>query len=190
MLDIKTLNIQIDGDFFKRIREQLKNLYYGAPKWLRYILITTLVCGGLYFMYARLKMSYDVDNVYEQVDELDKRLNQTIYSDQYVYDISNLVMTLKTLQTTNDDQTMCVLQFLDILDECVKLHDPQSPTVQKIRVLRQHIIMTSESNGNIINHQIKTYDQWLERQGYKLHQDNSFDYNREDSINQSYNQNK
>lgn len=54
-------------------------------------------------MYARLKMSYDVDNVYEQVDELDKRLNQTIYSDQYVYDISNLVMTLKTLQTTNDD---------------------------------------------------------------------------------------
>ena len=77
---------------------------------------------------------------------------------QYVYDISNLVMTLKTLQTTNDDQTMCVLQFLDILDECVKLHDPQSPTVQKIRVLREHIIMTSESNGNIINHQIKTYD--------------------------------
>ena len=87
-------------------------------------------------MYARLKMSYDVDNVYEQVDELDKRLNHTIYSDQYVYDISNLVMTLKTLQTTDDDQTMCVLQFLDILDECVKLHDPQSPTVQKIRVLR------------------------------------------------------
>ena len=65
MLDIKTLNIQIDGDFFKRIREQFKNLYYGAPKWLRYILIATLVCGSFYFMYARLKMSYDVDNVYE-----------------------------------------------------------------------------------------------------------------------------
>ena len=186
MLDNKTLNIQIDGEFFKRIRENFKNLYYGAPKWLRYILITTLVCGSIYFMYARLKMSYDVDDVYEQVDELDKRLNQTIYSEQYMYDISNLVMTLKTLQTTNDDQTRCVLQFLDFLDECVRLHDSQSMTLNKIRVLREHIIMTSESNGNIIKHQIDTYDQWLERQGYQLHKNNSFDYNREDSIYRGY----
>ena len=103
-------------------------------------------------------MSYDVEDVYEQVDELNKRLNQTIYSEQYMYDISNLVMTLKTLQTTNDDQTRCVLQFLDILDECVRLHNSQSMTLNKIRVLREHIIMTSESNGNIIKHQIDTYD--------------------------------
>ena len=130
-------------------------------------------------------MSYDVEEVSDQIDALEMKLNQTIYSDQYIYDISNVVQTVRIFQEMNDDQTKCVLQFLDILDECVSMHDPNSPTLIKIHTLRNHIIMMSESNGNIIKHQVNTYDKWLQQQGLMYHQDNTFDFNKEDSIQKS-----
>ena len=163
MFDIKTLNISLDGETVARLKSGIKDLYYGTPRWLRRIVILSIIVGIGYFVYSRVRMSYDVNEVLDQIELLNRKLHQTIYSDQYLYDISNVVQTVRILQEMNDDQTRCVLQFLDILDECVSLHDPNSPTLLKISTLKSHIVLMSESNGNIIKHQVETYDKWLEQ---------------------------
>lgn len=116
MFDIKNLNIQLDGETIRRFKANFRDLYYGAPRWLRRIVILSLLVGIGYFVYTRVKMSYDVDEVLDQIETLEKKLNQTIYSDQYLYDISNVVQTVRILQEMNDDQTRCVIQFLDIME--------------------------------------------------------------------------
>lgn len=63
---------------------------------------------------------------------------------------------------------------------------PNSPTLTKIHTLKNHIIMMSESNGNIIKHQVNTYDKWLEQQGLHLKQDVDFDFQKEDSISRDW----
>lgn len=105
-----------------------------------------------YFVYSRIKMSYEVEEVHTEIEDLKHKFAQTIYSEQYLYDISNVVMTVRTLQEINDDQERCVLQFLEILEECVKLHDPYSPTLIKINTLKEHIKMMNAAHRNIIRH--------------------------------------
>ena len=105
-----------------------------------------------YFVYSRIKMSYAVEEVHTEIEDLKHKFAQTIYSEQYLYDISNVVITVRTLQEINDDQERCVLQFLEILEDCVELHDPYSPTLIKINTLKEHIKMMNAAHRNIIRH--------------------------------------
>lgn len=183
MLDIKTLNISLDAETITRLKAGLRELFYGTPLWLRRILVLSLVIGLGYFVYSRVKMSYDVEEVAVEIETLKEKFSQTIYSEQYVYDISNVIITIRTLQEINDDQERCVMQFLEILEECVKLHDSNSPTLRKISTLKTHITLMNDSHRNIIKHQIKVYDEWLDKQGVKTNFNTRFDYEKEDSIN-------
>ena len=182
MFDIKTLNISLDGETITRLKASIREMFYGTPLWLRRILVLSIIVGLGYFVYSRIKMSYDVEEVVTEITDLKQKFSQTIYSEQYLYDISNVVMTVRTLQEINDDQERCVLQFLEILEECVRLHDINSPTLIKIRTLKEHIKLMNDSHRNIIKHQVNTYDKWLEQQGLKTHFNSTFDFAHEDSV--------
>ena len=97
MLDIKTLNIQLDGQTVTRLKQSIKEMFFGIPLWLRTILIFSIIVGLSYFVYSRIKMSYEVEEVHAEIEDLKHKFAQTIYSEQYLYDISNVVMTVRTL---------------------------------------------------------------------------------------------
>ena len=63
MFDIKTLNISLDGETVARLKASIRELFYGTPLWLRRILVFSLILGIGYFVYSRVKMSYDVEEV-------------------------------------------------------------------------------------------------------------------------------
>ena len=103
MFDIKTLNISLDGETITRLKASIREMFYGTPLWLRRILVLSIIVGLGYFVYSRVKMSYDVEEVVTEITDLKQKFSQTIYSEQYLYDISNVVMTVRTLQELNDD---------------------------------------------------------------------------------------
>lgn len=98
MLDIKNLDIKIDNEAFQKIMGFLKQTWDGIPGWLRNVLIVTVIAGGVYYLYNRISISYDIDDLTAEVNTLNKRYDTTVFYDRYVYDINNVLTSVKTLE--------------------------------------------------------------------------------------------
>ena len=98
MLDVNKLTVNIPEGLSNKALEFAKEMWLGMPKWLRYLLVITVVFGAMYFVYNRLMISYDVTNLQDELNGLTSRYNQSVLYDRYQYDIQNIVTTVKTLQ--------------------------------------------------------------------------------------------
>ena len=160
MLDVNKLTVNIPEGLSNKALEFAKEMWLGMPKWLRYLLIITVVGGALYFLYNRLSLSYDVTNLEEELANLNSHYQESVLYDRYQYDIQNVVTTVKTLQI--QFTTLCEFQteLIDILDA-----SHNEPTLHnQIEKLRQRYKLSLDSYDKIIKYQIEMYEDWLKQQ--------------------------
>jgi hypothetical protein len=160
MLDVNKLTVNIPEGLSNKALEFAKEMWLGMPKWLRYMLIITVVGGAMYFVYNRLMISYDVTNLQDELNGLTSRYNQSVLYDRYQYDIQNVVTTVKTLQV--QFRTLCDFnaELIDILD-----NSHQDPAMHsQIDKLRKRYRLSLDSYDKIINYQINMYEDWLNQQ--------------------------
>ena len=166
MLNVNKLTVNIPEGLSNKALEFAKEMWLGMPKWLRYLLIITVVGGALYFLYNRLSLSYDVTNLEEELANLNSHYQESVLYDRYQYDIQNVVTTVKTLQIQFN--TLCDFQteLIDILDA-----NHNEPALHnQIEKLRKRYKLSLDSYDKIIQYQIEMYEDWLKQQHNNVYQ--------------------
>ena len=132
MLDIKNVDIKIDNEVFQKIISFLKQTWLGIPRWLRNVLIVTVFMGGMYYLYNRIVISYDIEDLQTEVSTLNTRYGTTVFYDRYVYDINNVLTSVKTIEHQLDvifnEQIECMGAFA----EFVKNTKPNDPILKML----------------------------------------------------------
>lgn len=134
MLDIKIGDVKIDKEVFQKIIGFLKKMWLGIPRWLRNVLIVTVIAGGMYYLYNRIVISYNIEDLHTEVSTLNERYETTVFYDRYVYDINNVLTSVKTLEKQMDvifnEQMSCMDAFTEFV-RSTKPNDPILITLQR-----------------------------------------------------------
>ena len=132
-----------------------KEMWFGMPKWLRYMLVTTVIVGALYFLYNRLTISYDVSGLHDEITILNERCEKTVFYDRYQYDIQNVVTSFKTLQIEVRTLITFNKELLELLEE------QHSENREKFAELKQRYEYTMKSYIQVVDYQVNNYEEWL-----------------------------
>ena len=173
MLDIKNVDIKIDSEATKTLGNFIKKTWTGIPKWLRTLFVVTVACGALYFLYNRISISYDIELLENEVKELDERFGVAVFYDRYVYDINNVITTVKTFEKQLDLLYVDHINVLEDFERFAQRNCPHDPILSILKTKKA--AMESEYNAykNIIEHQIDIYehnDEFLNRAKQKTNE--------------------
>ena len=124
MFDIKTIEVKLDNETLKKITTFLKETWFGIPKWLRNSLITTLIVGGIYFCYTRMVMSYDLQALQSEVNDLAEKYSAVIIADRYTYDIQNVVISFRTIERQVEAQHNVTIAMINAFQDYIKKNNP------------------------------------------------------------------
>lgn len=159
MFDIKTIEVKLDNETLKKITTFLKETWFGIPKWLRNSLITTLIVGGIYFCYTRMVMSYDLQALQSEVNDLAEKYSAVIIADRYTYDIQNVVISFRTIERQVEAQHNVTIAMINAFQDYIKKNNPSDVMIiNELERYKQQAIFEKQAYDQIIIHQIELYE--------------------------------
>lgn len=159
MFDIKTIEVKLDNETLKKITTFLKETWFGIPKWLRNSLITTLIVGGIYFCYTRTIMSYDLQALQSEVNDLAEKYSAVIIADRYTYDIQNVVISFRTIERQVEAQHNVTIAMINAFQDYIKKNNPSDVMIiNELERYKQQAIFEKQAYDQIIIHQIELYE--------------------------------
>lgn len=158
MFDIKNLEIKIPDGFGKNIRGLIKKFLYGIPSWLRHLLLIVVVGGGIYFMYLRISISYDVESVKNEVIELNEKCKTTVFYDRYMYDVSNVVISTKMLQKQTQTLIENMERLINVELDYLSRNHPDDKSLNQLKVLKEDCEFLKETYEKLIGHLVDSYE--------------------------------
>lgn len=99
---------------------------------MRNVLIVTVIAGGIYYLYNRIVISYDIEDLTTEVNTLNSRYDTTVFYDRYVYDINNMLTSVKTLEMQMNVIFNEQMSCMDAFSEFVRANKPGDPILQTL----------------------------------------------------------
>ena len=159
MLTVK--NVEISGESVDKVLNTVKSFWGGIPKFLRWLLISVVSIGAIYFLYTRVIMTYDMVSLESEVAKLNEKCEATVFYDRYTYDISNLIIATENLQNQIDLMYEYHEDMLDIMIEFFQHHHSDAKQYQAMLGLRDRTIKAKNTYKQVLNYQISLYEKWM-----------------------------
>lgn len=153
-------NIEITDAAVAKLVKCLTSFWFGVPSWLRSLLIVVIVGGASYFLYTRLSMSYDVEELQTEIAYLNEKCNTTVFYDRYIYDISNLIDATQNLEYEIDLLYDFHNELSDLLLEYIHTHHPDDKMKREVENIKKRIENTKKSYDKILKYEISLYENW------------------------------
>ena len=162
MLDLNKVEINVSDQTVQSVTGYIKNIWYGAPGWLRALLCVSVICGALYFLYNRIDTASRVDELRAEIQKLNQSCEKAVFLDRYAYDISNFINVAKAMD--QEVQTLYEInqQILEMEDEYISRNRPGDPSLFTIKRLKKQNDFSKESFDKVIQHNMEMYEKWLE----------------------------
>lgn len=154
MLDFKTFEVKLGDQSTGKILTFLNYIWIGIPKWLRNLMLVTVMAGGMYYLYNRISLSYDVDEIQADVNELNERIGSTVFKERYQYDIQNVIQTVKTIEAQMDGLYMFNEALLNLLIEHMKMTTPDDYTIlRRLQIMKDEQQRVKEYYNTFMEYQ-------------------------------------
>lgn len=158
MLDIKNLNLS--DETVQKIVTFFREMWFGMPKWLRHLLVLALIIGGSYFLYNRVIMSYNMDSLESELNELNTRCKSYVVYDRYAYDVDKVVISIKAVENATDVMYKEHVETLHYLMEYIRSKNPNDPVLEKIDDALNRSKFAKETYDKVILHNIDLYEHY------------------------------
>ncbi len=173
MLNINKVEVQVSDESVRRATDFIKSIWFGSPRWLRILLCSTLFIGAAYFLYNRLVTAGEVDQLHSELKAINEKCQQTVFVDSYAYDVNNFIIVARAVDNELQNMYEITQQVLEFELEYISRNRPNDPSLVTVRRLIQQNKFAKESFDNIIQHNLKMYEEWI----YKVKNNDSRNLN-------------
>lgn len=110
-----------------------------VPNIIKYLLIFTVLAGGLYFAYTRFYTRTNIEEVQEQVIKLNQRIENVLSASDYEVDVEYMVVTLYLLEELNEQQWQVSKRNSDVLIRHMEHVNPTDPLIIEMKASQQRL---------------------------------------------------
>ena len=160
LINIQKLDFKLTDQQIASLKSFFLTHWFGVPRWLRVVVFGSVIIGGLYFLYNRLVTASNVDDIRHDLKELNEKANKNIVMDRYVFDVGNVVTSVRTLQQEIDALYDYEELYIEEIEGHLAEMHPESEFYKKLQRLSKELELTRTAYRKIIIHHLDMYNQF------------------------------
>ena len=150
MFNVNKVEVKVSDETVQKLTDQIKAVWFGAPKWLRALVCATLIIGGAYFLYNRLDTAGQVDELRVELRELNEKCSETVVLDRYAFDVNNFIVVARAMDKELHLVYEINQQILEFEYEYITRNHPGDPSLITVKRLINENKFAKESFDNVV----------------------------------------